>query len=106
MRLMGSAGRHVRMSCRIALGAVGWLLASLPASSRAASDAQTCIATHADGQVLRNQRKLLEAREKFVGCIAESCPPLVRKDCAEFLKNVESSLPSVVLAGIDARGRD
>jgi hypothetical protein len=93
------------LSRRIAPGGICSILASLPAAARA-SDAQVCIAAHADGQVLRDQRKLLDARDKFVACVAEKCPALVRKDCAEFLKKIETSVPSVVLAGVDAQGRD
>jgi hypothetical protein len=98
--------RYFRLWRRLAFGGLGSILASAPALGRAASVAQACIEAHADGQVLRDQSKLLDAREKFVGCVAEKCPPLVRNDCAEFLKKVETSLPSVVLAGVDAQGRD
>jgi hypothetical protein len=102
---MGSGVRFLRLSRRIALGGLWSILASMPAAARA-NDAQTCIAAHADGQVLRDQRKLLDAREKFVACVAEKCPALVRNDCAEFLKKIETSIPSVVLAGVDEQGRD
>ncbi len=65
-----------------------------------------CIDAHADGQVLRGQHKLLDAKRKFVACVAEDCPLLVQKDCAELLKEVDSATPSVVFAGLDVQGRD
>jgi len=68
--------------------------------------AKDCIDAHADGQVLRGQHKLLDARRKFVACVAEGCPLLVQKDCAELLKEVDGATPSVVIAGLDAQGRD
>ncbi|HMJ10005.1 MAG TPA: hypothetical protein VK524_01305 [Polyangiaceae bacterium] len=67
---------------------------------------KACIAAHADGQVLRTQKRLLGARQQFLACAIDSCPDLVRKDCTQFLADVSASMPTLVLAAVDNGERD
>jgi hypothetical protein len=88
------------------LAALGFSIAAWPRVVHAGPEAQFCIAAHADGQILKDQRKLVEASRRFTSCMAEVCPNVVREDCSEFLRDTELATPSVVLSGLDAQGRD
>jgi hypothetical protein len=76
--------------------------AALPASA----DVQACVAASEKGQRARSAGKLREAREHFTVCGAESCPALVRNDCAHWNAELASILPSVVFGARDKQGRD
>jgi hypothetical protein len=86
------------------------LLLALALVGRAAparADAvEACIRAADEGQSLRDQGRLLAARERFVTCAAEACPALLRDDCAGWLGGLEARLPSVVIAAADPAGRD
>lgn len=71
-------------------------------------DAQkkACIAASTDGQKLRDDRKLAAARDKFIGCAAQTCPELVRMDCSEWLAEVEHLQPTIVPSAKDQNGND
>ncbi len=77
-------------------------LAALPAGA----DVQACIAASEKGQRARAAGKLREARDQFTICGAESCPALVRNDCATWNAEVAAILPSVVFGARDKQGRD
>ncbi len=97
-------GRSCPRSTCLALAALAAILAA-PATARAdATDA--CIKASDEGQVLRDQGKMIAARERFVTCSAESCPRLVRTDCASWLADVDKRIPSVVLSATDPEGHD
>jgi hypothetical protein len=71
-----------------------------------ADETRECVDAHYKAQELRNARKLIEARSRFVRCSATSCPRLVQKECADLLAEVQRSLPSVVFAAKDEAGID
>jgi hypothetical protein len=50
-----------------------------------------------EGQRLRAQGKLREARESFTACASERCPALIRSDCSGWLAEVEAAVPTVVV---------
>jgi hypothetical protein len=76
---------------------------SVPA---AALDVQACLSESEKGQRARSAGKLREARDHFVQCGSESCPALVRRDCAEWATELAQTLPSVVFGARDKKGRD
>jgi hypothetical protein len=78
----------------------------LIASSARAVSPSACADAAFRGQTLRNEDKLLEAREEFRACVVEECPSFVQKDCATWLEDVETRLPSVVLSAKDPSGQD
>jgi hypothetical protein len=61
---------------------------------------------HTDGQVFRDDGKLIEARERWLRCAQNDCPPAIIDDCAGWLPALESSIPTAVFAISDARGHD
>jgi hypothetical protein len=75
-------------------------------SFAAAAHADTtseCIAASEKGQQLRDDHKLVEAREQFLACARDACPPAVKKDCTDQAAEVEKRTPSVV---VRAKGKD
>ena len=92
----------LRRRCALSLLA-GALLASEPAA--AAGTARACIEAHAVGQTERDAGRLRSAQEKFVSCTAESCPPMIRRECVALGESVAAMTPSVVLVVQDSEGR-
>lgn len=78
------------------------------ASSAAASPdlKRTCVDASTQGQTLRDEGKLLEARAELLVCAQDACPAVVRKSCLEWLAEVEARTPSIVVRAVDQRGND
>lgn len=85
-------------------GAAG-ALASAPAIAQA--DAKTvCISASDRGQSLLHDRHLREARTAFLTCADAACPGLVRGDCSNWLAEVNTSMPTVVVSMRDKKGAE
>jgi hypothetical protein len=67
---------------------------------------QACLAAFEAAQQLRANQKLVAAREELVRCGQASCPGVVREKCVEWLPEVDSALPSLLVAVKDRRGED
>lgn len=89
---------------RLATFAVVLLLAGH--THAAEKDADVCADLSEKGQLLKIKGKLREARETFLECVKDKCPPLVRKDCGQFLVDLESSMPTIVVAAREPAGGD
>jgi hypothetical protein len=85
--------------------AVSFIVASRSSLGRADDD-RVCFESAAEGQRLERAGKLTEARASFVACAQKSCPTEVVSHCEEWLRDVTNTIPSVVLVGQDAKGRD
>jgi hypothetical protein len=57
-------------------------------------------------QALRDARKLVDARALFLRCSQESCPRAVRRDCALWLEDIATRLPTIVPSARDEAGND
>jgi hypothetical protein len=79
-----------------------------PASSRAdnSDDKKTCVASFDRAQRLRAEGKLRDSRDALIECARDTCPALVRRDCTQWMGEVLTSLPSVVIGAQDATGKD
>jgi hypothetical protein len=89
------------------VAALPWVLAvGLQAAVAEAHDKVTCVQASDDAQAAERAGKLRAAREKLLVCADDSCPPVLRSACAQWLVDVDRSLPTVVLAARDARGAD
>jgi hypothetical protein len=71
-----------------------------------ADSIQACVESHVEGQKLREQTKLAGARDRFVACAAEACPAVVRKDCAQWLDELDKMIPTIVFITKDQAGND
>jgi hypothetical protein len=109
-RFFGPRGARLRPGAG-ALGAVLWLLillagTGLTHADAPRADADSCLRAHEEAQLQRLKGRYLAAREQLLQCAQAACPALVRGDCKTWLGEVETSLPSVVLAVVDDAGRD
>jgi hypothetical protein len=79
------------------------LVACLGARAASAEPPKAVCAHDAEeGQRLRGQGKLREARDAFTSCASERCPALVRSDCSGWLSEVDAALPTVVVRATPA----
>lgn len=74
--------------------------------SALADTRQECIAASSDAQDLRRDNKLLQARSQLLICAREQCPAVIKRDCVEWLSQVDASMPTIVVAVRDAAGAD
>jgi len=89
-------------------GAVGFALAlvglALASPRKAFADGPSaeikaqCVARSESAQEQRKTGHLVEARGLLVECSSERCPSVVRRDCAEWLAEVERATPTIVAA--------
>lgn len=84
---------------------VALALATWPAAARG-DDKAVCFDGATQGQTLRDQHKLVEARAQFAICARQACPKQVSKDCTAWLEQVDQAMPTVVVSAKDAAGRD
>ncbi len=69
-------------------------------------DREACAQAYEQSQVLRRSGRLRAARRDLLVCAQQSCPQVVIEQCAQWLKEVDQSLPTVVFAVRDDVGRD
>lgn len=58
---------------------------------------QACVAAYKEGQVHRKNGELLLARDDFAICADQTCPQVLRRDCAPWLAKVQASIPTIVV---------
>ena len=87
----------------IAIGfALAWVLFGTPA--RADEAVLECVKAAEDAQSQRSNHQLRAARLKFLLCAQQTCPAVVRNDCAGWLADVDKVMPSIVVQARDTRG--
>lgn len=78
----------------------------LAAESVAHADERAVCATAADqGQQLRDEGKYRRARVELLLCARDVCPAPIKRDCLEWLEQLERTAPTVVF-GAKAGGKD
>lgn len=86
---------------------LGPLLAiTLFSGSAAAIDRKACIAAADDGQKLRDDGKLKDARDKFISCADKACPAAIAKQCADWVGEVDHDTPTIAFRAKDATGKE
>jgi hypothetical protein len=85
-----------RRTLAAAAGATLTLAASAPAWA-SAPDKPACVDAATRGQVYRDDQKFKSATEAFTLCSQPSCPPVVRKSCVEWLAQIQSRMPTLVV---------
>ena len=103
--------RAVRSAARSALlvVTVSALAAITPRSAcadDAAPDKETCVASFDRGQREQADHKLRRAQAALIVCAQESCPNVLRADCAGVLADVRRALPSLVFVADDGHGHE
>jgi len=91
-----------RLTAPILGSALVVLLGARPALAGKAA----CGKAYTQAQVQRNAGKLREAKKSLVVCAQKSCPGFINSECAKWLNDVESTLPTIVVAASDEKGND
>ncbi len=73
-------------------------------SSPSPEQKRACISSHHAGQIARKHGELLAALERFGSCAQPDCPAPIRRECAQWLFDVERELPTIVVRVTDAEG--
>lgn len=76
------------------------------AASGRADDKTDCVAASSKAQDLRQQDKLVEAHAQLLVCARDVCPAAISGDCGQWLKDVETAMPTLTLSAKDASGND
>ncbi|HEY2517204.1 MAG TPA: hypothetical protein VGI39_40305 [Polyangiaceae bacterium] len=90
--------RFVRpITTAFALLTIGAALCASAPAAQGADDRAACVASYERSQVLRREHKLRRAREELRACSRVACPALVRNDCINWLGQMESTFPSLII---------
>ena len=89
----------------MALLVLSSVLAASPIALAGPSNRQGCFAAYEQAQVLMRRSRLQSAREAASTCLADGCPPALRADCIQWLRDIETRMPSVVVECKRADGR-
>jgi len=85
--------------------AIAFLL--IVSSARATEPSKReCVAANEAGQDLRRAGRLRDAKQQLAMCVATACPPAVRDDCTDRLRELEKAAASIVFEVKDAQGND
>lgn len=99
----------IRRAPLFALGlALGLALAprAAPAAGKDPSSSKRCIDSAEEGQRLRANGRLVDAKWELRRCTAAECPAVVRRDCAKWVDELDEAIPTVIVRVVDGRGRD
>jgi hypothetical protein len=96
----------VNAGAAVLLALAAALAVLLVPASAGADETDACIQASDEGQVLRDQGRLLAARARFFACSREACPRIVRADCTAWLADADARIPTVVLGAQDVDGHD
>lgn len=79
---------------------------AIPATAAGAEDDGRCVQDAEVGQLLRDEGKLVEARQAFLRCAQQTCPRIVQADCLSWADQVARRIPAFRVRALDARGDD
>lgn len=85
---------------------LGFALVLFGATPALALDARACTDAHLQAQVARSEGRLLQAAEHLTSCGHESCPGLLRAECAQWLEEVGADVPTLIVTVKNDDGRD
>ncbi len=77
-----------------------------PASLETEADRSRCTDAFDRAQSLRDEHRLLAAREALSTCADPRCPGPLRKKCLGWLPGLADDIPTVVVSATDDEGRD
>jgi hypothetical protein len=82
------------------------VLFAVPLGDARADTKDACAAAYEQTQVLRTAGKLLAAKKQATICASGACSEYATKDCAQWLAEIQESLPTVVFTAQDQGGAD
>ncbi|MCW5832063.1 MAG: hypothetical protein KIS78_06380 [Labilithrix sp.] len=81
-------------------------IASLPLRSARADTKQECLSSYVEAQRTRRLGKLRAAREAATSCSRVECPDAIRGDCVAWSRELETSVPTVVVSVVAPDGSE
>jgi hypothetical protein len=78
----------------------------LSAPAQGQDNRADCVAAAEQAQQLRSDHKLQRARQQLLICAQAACPDVLQTDCAQWLSEVETAMPSIVIKAHDPSGHD
>ena len=90
---------------RILAGLATSAILALVSDARA-DEPDRCATAAEAAQAARAAGKLRAAREQVISCARESCPRVIRSDCARWLTEIDAELPTIVVRASDGGGAD
>ncbi len=105
-RVTRSSRRTASRPRPLASAAVLAALSLSSTTSFADPSKDACIAAATDGQRLRDGGHWRSAKERFGTCTAQSCPGVVRQECAKWLSELNARMPTVVFGAKTKAGVD
>ncbi len=91
-------GRH--------LWIVPLVLATAAPSLAQATDKRACSSAYEQAQYARRDRRLRAARAQSLICAQQACGAAAEADCAQWLREIDAAMPTVVFAARDQAGVD
>ena len=76
------------------------------AAERAAAEKAACVGAFDRGQRAQSDRALKRAQTELLLCAQETCPAVLKADCAGVLAEVRAALPTIVFAADDGNGHE
>ena len=65
-----------------------------------------CVAAFDSAQTLRKKLELRAAKTQLELCARAACPSIIASDCGRWLTEVQTELPSIIIAVKDEHGKD
>ena len=89
--------RTMESSCLLAVFAAAATVLASETVARA-DDREQCAAAADQAQQLRDEGKYRRAREQLLICARDLCPAPIKRDCLDWLTQLETIAPTIVLA--------
>lgn len=89
-----------------ALALAALMVLSTIAPIARADEVDRCVEASERGQNARRRRALVAARDAFIECAADTCPAIVRSTCSDWVRQVDATLPTVVVAVLTAKDKE
>jgi hypothetical protein len=80
------------------------MLVAMP--SHAAGPMDACVHAYEQAQRLRKKGDLLGSEKELLACLYPRCPRVLRKDCKQWLQDVETDMPSFLVDAREPDGRE
>jgi hypothetical protein len=71
-----------------------------------AVDKKACTEAYEKTQKSKKQGNLEEAKKSSLFCAQEGCPAFIRDECTSLSVEIDKSMPTIVIAVVDASGKD
>jgi len=95
----------VLRACLCAGAVAASLVTAGPATADEAPDKVACAHSYEQAQRLRRAQQLRASREELRVCSRVECPATLRKECAQWLLEVDGAIPTIIVVARGADGR-